>query len=411
MTPRVVIVGGGFGGLTAAKTFRGHDVEVTLIDRVNHHLFQPLLYQVATAGLAPSDIAVPIRWVLRNEKNVSVVLGDVVAVDAERHEVRLANRPANIAYDYLILAPGARHSYFHHPEWEPCAPGLKSLSDAMEIRRRFLLAFERAEQMDDPAEREALMTFVIIGGGPTGVELAGTMIEIVRRALPGDFRQIDTRLARVVLLEGGPRLLPAFPEAVGASARADLERLGVEVRTGALVSSVDPREVRVGDSSIPSRSVFWAAGNQASPLAATLGVPLDNSGRVLVEPDLSVSGQPDVFVVGDLAAVRRPDNSWVPAVAQAANQEGARAARNVLRRATGRGTTPFRYVNKGELAVIGRNRAIAVFGDLRFAGFGAWLLWLFVHILYLAGFRNRASVLVQWGYAYFTFQRGVRLIP
>jgi NADH dehydrogenase len=255
------------------------------------------------------------------------------------------------------------------------------------------------------------MTFVIIGGGPTGVELAGTMVEIVRKALPGDFRRIDTRRARVVLLEGGPRLLPAFPEASARRARADLERLGVEVRTGALVSAVDAREVRVGDTSIATRSVFWAAGNQASPLAASLGVPLDKAGRISVQPDLAAPGHPDIFVVGDLAAVRRHDGSWVPGVAPAANQEGAHAARNVLRLSIGRATTPFHYLNKGELATIGRNRAIAVFGSLQLAGFGAWLLWLFVHILYLVGFRNRAIVLVQWGYAYFTFQRGVRLIP
>jgi NADH dehydrogenase len=411
VTPRVVIVGGGFGGLSAAKAFRGHDIDVTLIDRVNHHLFQPLLYQVATAGLAPSDIAVPIRWVLRHEKNVRVILGDVASVDATRREVRLVDDPRPVEYDYLILASGARHSYFNHPEWEPFAPGLKSLDDALEIRRRFLLAFERAERSDDRADREALMTFVIIGGGPTGVELAGTMIEIVRKALPGDFRRIDTRLARVVLLEGGPRLLPAFPEPSARRARADLERLGVEVRTGALVSAVDARGVRIGDTSIATRSVFWAAGNQASPLAASLGVPLDGAGRVLVEPDLSASGHPDIFVVGDLAAVKDRNGSWVPGVAPAANQEGTHAARNVLQRSSGGATAPFRYLNKGELATIGRNRAIAVFGNLRFAGFGAWLLWLFVHILYLVGFRNRAIVLVQWGYAYFTFQRGVRLIP
>ena len=408
--PRIVIVGGGFGGLAAAKHFRGKPVDVTLIDRTNHHVFQPLLYQVATAGLAPSDITVPIRWILRRETNVTVFLGDVAAVEPARRELRLADGGAPVAYDYLILAPGARHAYFGHDAWEPFAPGLKSLEDALEIRRRFLLAFERAERTDDAAERDALTTFVIVGGGPTGVELAGTMIEIVRRALPRDFRRVDTRKSRVILLERGPRLLPSFPESLSARARADLEALGVEVRTGAVVTDVNARGVRVGSEFIPSRAVFWAAGNMASPLAASLGAPLDDAGRVLVAPDLSVPGHPEIFVVGDLAAVRREDGSWVPGVAPAANQEGAHAARNLLRLLDGKPTRPYRYVNKGELTVIGRNRAVAVFGNLRCAGYAAWLLWLFVHIMYLVGFRNRAIVLVEWAYAYFTFQRGVRLI-
>ncbi|MFI5311847.1 MAG: NAD(P)/FAD-dependent oxidoreductase [Gemmatimonadales bacterium] len=408
--PLVVIVGGGFAGLSAAKALRGKAVDITLIDRTNHHVFQPLLYQVATAGLAPSDITVPIRWILRRERNASVLLGEVVSIDTSGREVRLADAGANVPYDYLILAPGARHSYFGHDDWEPFAPGLKSLEDALEIRRRFLLAFERAERSTDPAERDALTTFVIVGGGPTGVELAGTMIEIVRKALPRDFRHIDTRRSRVLLLEGGPRLLPSFPEASSRRARADLERLGVEVRTGAVVSRVDATGVLVGAERIPSRSVFWAAGNRASPVAQSLGAPLDGAGRVLVSADLSVPGHPEIFVVGDLAAVRRPDGSWVPGVAPAANQEGAHAAANVLRLVSGTQTRPYRYFNKGELATIGRNRAVAVFGTVRFSGYPAWLLWLFVHILYLVGFRNRVIVLVEWAYAYFTFQRGVRLI-
>ena len=408
--PHVVIVGGGFGGLSAAKALRGASAAVTLIDRTNHHLFQPLLYQVATAGLAPSDIAVPIRWILRHDKNVNVRLGNVVAVDPERREVHLGDADTPVRYDYLILAPGARHAYFGHDAWEPFAPGLKSLEDALEIRRRFLLAFELAERTDDPAERDALTTFVIVGGGPTGVELAGTMIEIVRKVLPGEFRRVDTRRARVILVEGGPRLLPTFPEASSRRARADLERLGVEVRIGAVVSSVDGHGVRIGVDHIPARAVFWAAGNQASPLAKSLGVPLDHGGRVLVQPDLSVPGHQELFVAGDLAAVQRRTGSWVPAVAPAANQEGTHAANNVRRLLNGMPTRPFKYLNKGELATIGRNRAIAVFGDVHFAGFPAWLLWLFVHIMYLVGFRNRVIVLMEWAHAWFTFHRGVRLI-
>ena len=408
--PHVVIVGGGFGGLSAAKALRGASAAVTLIDRTNHHLFQPLLYQVATAGLAPSDIAVPIRWILRHDRNVNVRLGNVVAIDPERREVRLDDTGTPVCYDYLILAPGARHAYFGHDAWEPFAPGLKTLEDALEIRRRFLLAFELAERTDDPAERDALTTFVIIGGGPTGVELAGTMIEIVRKVLPGEFRRVDARRARVILVEGGPRLLPTFPEASSRRARADLERLGVEVRIGAVVSSVDGHGVRIGAEHIPARAVFWAAGNQASPLAKSLGVPLDHAGRVLVQPDLSVPGHQEIFVAGDLAALQRRTGSWVPAVAPAANQEGTHAAKNVRRRLNGTLTRPFKYLNKGELATIGRNRGIAVFGDVHFAGFPAWLLWLFVHIMYLVGFRNRVFVLMEWAHAWFTFQRGVRLI-
>ena len=408
--PHIVIVGGGFGGLSAAEALRGASATVTLIDRTNHHLFQPLLYQVATAGLAPSDIAVPIRWILRHDRNVNVRLGNVVAIDPERREVRLDDADTPVCYDYLILAPGARHAYFGHDAWEPFAPGLKSLEDALEIRRRFLLAFELAERTDDPAERDALTTFVIIGGGPTGVELAGTMIEIVCKVLPGEFRRVDTRRARVILVEGGPRILPTFPEASSRRARADLERLGVEVRIGAVVSSVDGHGVRIGADHIPARAVSWAAGNQASPLAKSLGVPLDHAGRVLAQPDLSVPGHQELFVAGDLAAVQRRTGSFVPAVAPAANQEGTHAAKNVRRLLNGTPTRPFKYLNKGELATIGRNRAIAVFGDVHFAGFPAWLLWLFVHIMYLVGFRNRMIVLMEWAHAWFTFHRGVRLI-
>ncbi|MBI1809134.1 MAG: NAD(P)/FAD-dependent oxidoreductase [Gemmatimonadetes bacterium] len=409
-TPHVVVIGGGFGGLSAAKALRRAPVRVTLVDRTNHHLFQPLLYQVATAGLSPSDISVPIRWALRAQRNVTVRLGDVTRIDVAARALHFAGEPEPLTYDYLIAAPGSRHAYFGHDAWEPLAPGLKSLDDALEIRRRFLLAFERAEHATSDAEREALMTFVIVGGGPTGVELAGTMVEIAHRAMPRDFRRIDTRRSRVVLLEGGPRLLPTFPEGSSDRARRDLERLGVEVRTGASVTDIAPGVVTVGDTRIASHAVFWAAGNQASPLGASLGVPLDRAGRVLVEPDLSIPGHQEVFVVGDLAAVKRNSHSWVAGVAPAANQEGTHAARNLIRLVQGAPTRPFAYLNKGDLATIGRNRAVAVFGRLRVDGILAWLLWVFVHIMYLVGFRNRAIVLFEWAWAWLTFQRGVRLI-
>jgi NADH dehydrogenase len=411
--PRIVIIGGGFGGLAAAKALRGTAVDVTVIDRTNHHLFQPLLYQVATAGLAPSDITVPIRWILRNDRNIRVVLGEVVRIDPQTREVIVDDLAAPVAYDSLIVTSGSHHSYFGHDAWSANAPGLKSLEDALEIRRRFLMAFERAEQCTNPAETRALMTFVIVGGGPTGVELAGMMIEIVRKAMPKDFREIDTRTSRIILVEGGPRLLPAMPEKSSARARRDLERLGVEVRTGATVSDVNDRGARVGEEFVAAGNVFWAAGNQASPLGAMLGgeETIDRAGRVLVRDDLSVPGHPEIFVAGDLAAVKRADGSLVPGVAPAAMQEGKVAAQNALRIINAETPRPFRYYNKGDLATIGRNRAVAVFGgQVEVSGYPAWLLWLFVHILYLVGFRNRVSVLIQWAYAYFTFQRGVRLI-
>ncbi|HEV8410142.1 MAG TPA: NAD(P)/FAD-dependent oxidoreductase [Gemmatimonadaceae bacterium] len=409
--PRVVIIGSGFAGLAAAKTFRGESVDVTVIDRTNHHLFQPLLYQVATAGLAPSDITVPIRWILRNERNARVVLGEVVRVDPLKREVIVDDIAAPVVYDLLIVTTGSHHSYFGHDAWAANAPGLKSLEDALEIRRRFLMAFERAEQCANPDEQRALMTFVIVGGGPTGVELAGMMVEIVRKAMPKDFRTIDTRASRIILVEGGPRLLPAMPARSSARARRDLERLGVEVRTSATVNDVNEHGARVGEEFVPAGNVFWAAGNQASPLGAMLGGPVDRAGRVLVRDDLSVPGHPEIFVAGDLAAVKRADGSLVPGVAPAAMQEGRVAAQNALRIINAETTRPFRYYNKGDLATIGRNRAVAVFGGrVEVSGYPAWLLWLFVHIMYLVGFRNRVSVLIQWAYAYFTFQRGVRLI-
>jgi NADH dehydrogenase len=412
LRPRVVILGGGFAGLSAAKALGRADVDVVLLDRTNHHVFQPLLYQVATASLSPADIAVPIRWVLRARRNVTVLMEEAQEIDAARRVVVCLTTEGRreIPYDWLVVATGARHSYFGHEEWEAAAPGLKSLEDALEIRNRFLAAFERAELLDDPARRRVEQTIVVVGGGPTGVELAGIIPGIARVALRRDFRRIDTRETRVVLVEGGNRLLPSFPEPLSERARRDLVELGVEVRLGSIVTAVDRSGVSIGDERIDAGTVLWAAGNAASPLARSIGVPLDRAGRVLAEPDLSVSGHPEIYVAGDIAAVPMEGGGLVPGVAPAANQEGRHAARNILRRLGGEPTLPFRYLNKGNLATIGRHHAVADFGRFRLTGAVAWWFWLFVHILYLVGFRNRISVLVQWAYAYFTYQRGARLI-
>ena len=407
--PRVVIIGGGFGGRNAARALRTAPVDVTVVDRTNHHLFQPLLYQVATATLASNDITAPIRWLLRNQRNASVLLADATGIDVQRRVVRVDREPHELPYDYLVLAAGSRHAYFGHEDWEPVAPGLKSLADAVEIRRRFLLAFERAEWASEPAERDAYQTIVIVGGGPTGVELAGMIPDIARRALRPDFRHIDASRTRVILLEGGPRLLPSFPENLSMRTRADLEVLGVEVRTEAVVTNVTADAVHVGSETIRTHTVIWAAGNAASPLTRCLGTTLDRVGRVPVNPDLSVPGHPEIFAIGDLATVLQ-DGKSVPGVAQGAMQMGTRAAKNIACDLAGKPRRTFRYFDKGNLATIGRNRAVADFGGVTFAGFPAWILWLFIHILYLAGFRNRATVLIEWGYAYFTYQRGARLL-
>lgn len=407
--PQVVIIGGGFAGLSAARALRRAPVDLLVIDQTNHHLFQPLLYQVATAALAPSDIAVPIRWLLRKQRNCTVLLAQARAVAVDRRVVVVDDR-REIPYDFLIIATGSRHAYFGHDEWEKNAPGLKSLEDALEMRRRFLVAFEQAEKADDPEQRQAWQTFVIVGGGPTGVELAGVLPEIARRSLRSDFRRIDTACTRVLLLEGGPRILPAFPAVLSAAAERDLRKLGVEVRTNAAVTDITREGVCIAGSEwIRTRTTFWAAGNAASPLARSLGAPLDRAGRVCVAPDLSLPDHPEVFVVGDLAALEQ-DGRPIPGVAPAANQMGQAAAQNLLRTLRGEARRPFRYFDKGNLATIGRHKAVADFGRVRFSGFVAWFLWLFVHILYLAGFRNRLSVLLEWGYAYFTDDRGVRLI-
>jgi len=405
--PRVVILGGGFGGLYCARALRKAPVSITLVDRANHHLFQPLLYQVATASLSPGDIATPLRHILRRQRNVEVWMGEAVDIDPDARTVLLQD--GSLRYDYLVVATGATHAYFGHDEWAPWAPGLKTVDDAVELRRRFLLAFEAAEREGDPEARRRLLTFVVVGAGPTGVELAGAMAEIARKVIPRDFRFIDTRSSRILLLEGGPRVLSTYPEVLSGKARAQLERLGVEVRTNALVTGIDPGGVDVGDERIAAENVFWAAGVQASPLGAQLGAPLDRAGRVLVAPDLSVPAHPEVFVVGDLARVEQ-DGAQVPGVAQGAMQGGRHVARQIVRALGGRPSEPFRYWDKGNLATIGRAAAVADMGRVKLTGFLAWFVWAFVHVLYLIGFRNRLVVMIQWSWAYLMYQRGIRLI-
>jgi NADH dehydrogenase len=404
----VVIVGGGFGGLYAARALRNVPVQVTLLDRRNHHLFQPLLYQVATAALSPGDIASPIRWILRHQKNVEVLLADVRRIDSGRRTIVLAD--GEMSYDFLILATGATHAYFGHDEWRQTAPGLKTLEDALEIRRRVLLAYERAERENDPAKREALLTFVVIGGGPTGVELAGALAEISRQSLARDFRHFDPGSARIILVEGGPAILAAFPETLRDAARTHLASLGVDVRTGTIVTGVAPGRVETGQTAIEAATVLWAAGVAASPVGATLGVQVDRAGRVLVQPDLTIAGHPEVFVIGDLASFTGADGKPLPGVAQVAIQMGRHAARNIGRALDRQPLRVFVYRNLGNMATIGRASAIADFGWLRLKGWIAWLAWLFVHIMNLIGFRNRIVVLVQWAWAYFSYQRAIRLI-
>jgi NADH:ubiquinone reductase (H+-translocating) len=407
---RVVIVGGGFGGLQAAKALADAPLQVTLVDRRNHHLFQPLLYQVATAALSPADIAQPIRSVLRGQSNVDVVLAEVDAMDVTAKEIVLSENMGRLPYDYLILAAGAHHAYFGHDEWEPNAPGLKTLEDALNIRRRILTSFEEAEREPDPARRKALMTFVVVGGGPTGVEMAGAIAEIARFSLARDFRHIDTRDAKVILIEAGTQLLGAFPDRLSRHALRDLERLGVQVRFGKPVTAIAPDAVTVGDEIIPANTIVWAAGVQASPLGSSLGVELDRAGRVLVNPDLSVPGHPEIFVIGDLASLKDARGRPLPGVAQVAMQQGAWAAANILRAIEGKPARAFRYRDLGNMATIGRNSAVADIRGLRLTGFVAWLAWAVVHILNLIGFRNRVLVALQWLWDYLTFQRGARLI-
>jgi NADH dehydrogenase len=404
-----VIVGAGFAGLYAAKGLGRAPVRLTVVDRHNHHLFQPMLYQVATAGLSESDIASPIRSVLRRQTNTQVLLGEVAEVRPEKREVAL-NDGSILNYDYLILAAGARHSYFGHDDWEILAPGLKSLEDADEIRRRVLLAFERAEREPDSVRRHAHLTFVVVGGGATGVEVAGALAEIRSFALRRDFRRIDPREATVMLLEAGPRILPSYPPELSQRAKQQLRRLGVEVRESMLVTDVRPGFVSAGGWTIPTGTVVWAAGNVASPLLKSLDVPLDHQGRVLVELDCTAPGHPEIFVLGDAAAYVHQGDQTLPAISPVAIQMGQYAARTIQGDIAGRPRVHFSYWDKGQLAVIGRGRAVADLGRFRFGGFFAWLIWIFVHIFYLIGFRNRLIVLFEWAWAYFTYQRGARLI-
>jgi len=400
---RVVIIGSGFGGLYAARALRKADVRITVVDRRNYHLFQPLLYQVATAALNPSDIARPIRSILRRQKNVDVLLGEATAIDLDKKLVTL--RDGELAYDILIVATGATHSYFSHPEWERDAPGLKTIEDALEIRRRVLVAFEEAERESDPERQRAWLTFIVVGAGPTGVELAGALSEIARQTMIRDFRHINPSSARVLLLEGKERVLPTYPPDLSAKAADQLRGLGVEVMTNAIVTSVSDSEVCVGELPIATRTVLWAAGVQASPLSKSLGVPLDRAGRVLVNEDLTVPGHAEVFVIGDLAAV-----DDVPGVAPAAIQEGLHTARNTERAIDGKPSLPFRYRDKGSLATIGRAAGVADIGPLHLSGFIAWVAWLAIHIFFLIGFRNRLLVILEWAWAYVTYERGARLI-
>ena len=406
--PRVVIIGAGFGGLTAAQRIAHLPVEVTVLDRRNHHIFQPLLYQVATAGLSPGEIAAPIRWILRSYSNIEVLLEE--AIDFKLDQKQIVTRERVIDYDFLIIASGATHAYFGHDEWEPFAPGLKTIEDALEIRRRVLLAFELAERQSASGHGDPPLQFVVVGGGPTGVELAGTLAEIARHALNNEFRNIDPRHSRILLIEGGPRVLPSYSEDLSRKAEEQLRHLGVEVRTSHMVTGIEPGAVWIGNERIAAPVILWAAGVAASPLGKKLGASVDRAGRVLVQPDLSVPGHPEVFVIGDLAALKDENGRMLPGVAQVAIQQGTFAAEMIGRDLEHQPRRDFHYHDKGSLATIGRAAAVAQIGKLKLSGYFAWLAWLFIHILFLIGFRNRLIVMIQWASSYLTYERGARLI-
>jgi NADH dehydrogenase len=408
MHPHLVILGGGFGGLEAARRLKSAPIRITLVDSHNHHLFQPLLYQVATAALSPGDIASPIRWILRQQRNTQVLLAGARSIDVEKRKVFLER--AELDYDYLIVATGATHAYFGHDEWAQAAPGLKTLDDALNIRRRVLLAFEAAEMESDPAVQRRLLTFIIVGGGPTGVELAGALAEIARHALAQEFRSINPGTARIVLVEAGSSILSAFPEKLRLAAEQSLSRLCVEVRKNTAVTQISEDAVQLGSERFEAGTILWAAGVAASPLGKSLGVPLDRAGRVVVEPSLAIPEHPEVFVIGDLAAFTHQGGKPLPGTAPVAKQQGRHAAENIRRMLRGAPSLPFRYLDRGNMATIGRGAGIADFGWLRISGAPAWLAWLFVHILFLIGFRNRLVVMIQWAWAYVSYQRNVRLI-
>lgn len=409
--PHVVIIGGGFAGLNAAKGLADAPVKVTVIDRRNHHLFAPLLYQVATAQLSPANVAQPIRSILRRQKNATVVMDEVSGVDYEGRTISLGSGKT-LDYDYLLVAVGATHSYFGRDEWAPVAPGLKTLEDAINIRSRILSAFEQAESESDQAKRQALLTFIVIGGGPTGVELAGAIGEIAQHTLVNEFKNINPRDAKILLLEGLPRILPMFPEDLSAAAEQDLGKFGVKVRTGSLVTAIDEGGVNIGDERIDAATVIWAAGVQVSPLTKVLGdiAELDRAGRVQVERELHIPGHPEIFVIGDAAGVKTAEGKPVPGVAPAAMQQGRWAASNIVRAVNGQAYAPFVYADKGSLATIGRNQAVASVKGKNFNGFPAWFMWMIVHVFYLNGLSNRALVISQWVINYFRFGRHARLI-
>ncbi len=407
--PHVVIIGGGFAGLWAVRGLASAAVRITLVDRGNHHLFQPLLYQVATAGLSAPDIAAPLRHILRAQRNVEVRMATVTGIDADAKRITLDDG-TSLDFDTLLLASGATHAYFGNDHWAEHAPGLKTLDDALDLRRKLLLAFERAEAATDPAEREAWLHFAIVGGGPTGVELAGTLAEIAKHTLKDEFRNIDPAQARVRLIEAGPRVLAAFPDDLSAKAKRQLEKLGVDVALGTPVKEINADGYQLGDAFVPAKTVVWAAGVAASPLGALLGVPLDRAGRVQVQPDLSVPGHPDIFVAGDLAALTQANGKPVPGVAPAAKQMGRLVAHNIRARLSGGKTNAFAYKDYGNLATIGRMAAVVDLGKLKFSGVLAWWFWLVMHVFFLIGFRNRLVVLLNWWWAYWSYQRAARII-
>ena len=406
--PRVVVVGAGFGGLEATRKLAKLPVQVTLIDRRNHHTFQPLLYQVATAGISPAEIAAPIRWVMRGRENVEVLMDEVVDFDLSRKIVKLPD--FEVPYDYLLVAAGAQHSYFGHDEWEPLAPGLKTVEDALEIRRRVLLAFELAERHAAAGEPQAMLNFVIVGGGPTGVELAGTLAEIAHQVLKNEFHSIDPKHTQIQLLEGGPRILPTYTPDLSKSAVRQLEKLTVKVRESAMVTKITPGAVWIGEERLPATVILWAAGVAASSLGRKLGAPVDRAGRVMVNPDLTIPEHPEVFVVGDLATLKDEHGRPLPGVAPVALQEGRYVAKMIARDLKNSPRENFHYLDKGSLATIGRAAAVAEIRDVHISGYFAWLAWLFIHIFFLIGFRNRIIVLLQWAWSYVTYERGARLI-